>query len=77
MPAAVFQDAGKPLIETLPDPASAPAQMTLEIADAGVCGTDLRLSESLNVPRGAILRRRMNSSRPVKRCAASTGKTGF
>ncbi|QGP81106.1 zinc-binding dehydrogenase [Sphingobium sp. CAP-1] len=56
MRAAVFQEAGKPLvIETVPDPIPGPDQMILEVAQAGICGSDLHMAESPHMPSGLIM----------------------
>lgn len=56
MRAAVFQEAGKPLvIENVADPVPGPDQVILEVAHAGICGSDLHMTESPHMPRGLIL----------------------
>jgi 2-desacetyl-2-hydroxyethyl bacteriochlorophyllide A dehydrogenase len=56
MRAAIFQQAGKPLsIENVPDPTPAPDQVILEVANAGICGSDLHMAQSDHTPAGLIL----------------------
>jgi (R,R)-butanediol dehydrogenase / meso-butanediol dehydrogenase / diacetyl reductase len=47
MRAAVFQEIGKPLaIQTVPDPVPAAGQVVIEVAYAGICGSDLHWTET-------------------------------
>ncbi len=47
MKAAVFKALGQPLVvETLPDPTPRPDQVVVKVAGCGVCGSDLKLTES-------------------------------
>ena len=56
MRAAVFRGAGEPLaIETVADPVPGPDQVILEVANAGICGSDLHMTESAHTPSGLIL----------------------
>lgn len=56
MRAAVFREVGKPLsVETLPDPTPAPNQVILEVANAGICGSDLHMTENSHTPSGLVL----------------------
>lgn len=56
MRAAVFDRVGKPLvIETVPDPVPAADQVILEVANAGICGSDLHMTENPDMPSGIIL----------------------
>lgn len=56
MRAAVFRGAGQPLaIETVADPAPGADQVILEVANAGICGSDLHMAESAHTPAGLIL----------------------
>lgn len=56
MRAAIFHRAGEPLsIEHVPDPTPAADQAILEIANAGICGSDLHMTESEYTPSGLIL----------------------
>ncbi len=56
MRAAVFKEAGKPLvIETVPDPVPEAGQVILEVANAGICGSDLHMVEFGRMPAGTIL----------------------
>ena len=55
MRAALFQAAGRPLsIERVSDPRPAADQVLIEVARAGVCGSDLHMSEFGAVPPGTI-----------------------
>jgi len=56
MRAAVFHEVGKPLaIETVDDPTPAPDQVILQVASAGICGSDLHMTENPQMPSGIIL----------------------
>ena len=56
MRAAVFHQVGSPLaIETVPDPVPGPDQVILKVAHAGICGSDLHMTESPHMPSGLIL----------------------
>ena len=56
MRAAVFHQAGHPLaIERVDDPAPAADQVIIEVAHAGICGSDLHVTEYGFVPDGTIL----------------------
>jgi len=57
MRAAVFREVGKPLsVETVPDPVPAPDQVILEVANAGICGSDLHVTQYPGLaPAGVIL----------------------
>jgi (R,R)-butanediol dehydrogenase/meso-butanediol dehydrogenase/diacetyl reductase len=56
MLAAVFHGSGQPLvIENVPDLIPADDQVILEVAHAGICGSDLHITENGSVPRGTIL----------------------
>jgi (R,R)-butanediol dehydrogenase/meso-butanediol dehydrogenase/diacetyl reductase len=55
MRAALFQAVGEPLcIERLPDPRPAADQVIVQVAGAGICGSDLHMSEYGVVPAGTI-----------------------
>jgi (R,R)-butanediol dehydrogenase/meso-butanediol dehydrogenase/diacetyl reductase len=55
MRAALFQAAGKPLlIERIADPQPRPDQVLIEVHHAGICGSDLHMSEYGAVPEGTI-----------------------
>jgi (R,R)-butanediol dehydrogenase/meso-butanediol dehydrogenase/diacetyl reductase len=55
MRAVVFQGAGKPLrVETVPDPVPAAADVVIEVAHCGICGSDLHLAEHGFSPPGTI-----------------------
>src|SRR5262245_40175876 len=55
MRAAVFQSPGKPLsIENVPDPRAASGRLVLRVAGAGICGSDLHMSE-LRLAPGMIM----------------------
>ncbi|WP_157219749.1 zinc-dependent alcohol dehydrogenase [Flavisphingomonas formosensis] len=56
MRAAVFRQAGSPLtIENIEDPAPASDQVIIEVAHAGICGSDLHVTEYGFVPDGTVL----------------------
>lgn len=56
MRAAVFREMGKPLsVEHVPDPVPTPDQVILEVAHAGICGSDLHMTENPNMAPGIIL----------------------
>ena len=56
MRAAVFRECGKPLvIETVDDPEPAPDQVILEVAHAGICGSDLHMTENPATTPGIVL----------------------
>lgn len=56
MRAAVFHAAGRPLaIETVPDPVPAADQVIVEVANAGICGSDLHMTENPGMTPGIIL----------------------
>ena len=63
MRAAVFQGVGQPLaVATVPDPEPGPSELILAVRAAGICGSDLHLTEIADrsggmtpLPRGAIL----------------------
>jgi (R,R)-butanediol dehydrogenase/meso-butanediol dehydrogenase/diacetyl reductase len=56
MRAAVFQGVGQKLaICEVPDPTPAPDQIILSVAYAGICGSDLHMTESPHMPAGLIL----------------------
>jgi (R,R)-butanediol dehydrogenase/meso-butanediol dehydrogenase/diacetyl reductase len=55
MRAALFQGVGKPLcIERLPDPRPGADQVIIQVAGAGICGSDLHMSEYGVVPAGTV-----------------------
>jgi (R,R)-butanediol dehydrogenase / meso-butanediol dehydrogenase / diacetyl reductase len=55
MRAALFQGAGQPLTVTqVPDPRPTDDQVIIEVAHAGICGSDLHMSEYAAVPAGTI-----------------------
>lgn len=55
MRAAMFHKIGQPLsIEHVPDPTPAPDQVIIEVANAGICGSDLHLTQSDFAPSGLI-----------------------
>jgi (R,R)-butanediol dehydrogenase / meso-butanediol dehydrogenase / diacetyl reductase len=55
MRAALFQGAGQPLaITEVPDPRPADDQVVIEVVHAGICGSDLHMSEYGAVPAGTI-----------------------
>ena len=55
MRAALFQAAGRPLaIERVSDPRPAADQILIEVCRAGICGSDLHMSEFGAVPAGTI-----------------------
>jgi (R,R)-butanediol dehydrogenase/meso-butanediol dehydrogenase/diacetyl reductase len=61
--AAVFRGVGRPLaIETVPDPVPQPGELVLAVRAAGICGSDLHLTEIADrsggmapLPSGAVL----------------------
>ena len=56
MRAAIYQDSGRPLaIEQVPDPRPGSDQIIIEVAHAGICGSDLHVTEHGVIPRGVIL----------------------
>ncbi|WP_030539542.1 zinc-binding dehydrogenase [Sphingobium sp. DC-2] len=56
MRAAIFEGVGKPLsIQTVADPTPAPDQVILTVENAGICGSDLHMSEGEHTPAGLIL----------------------
>lgn len=56
MRAAIFQGVGKPLsIETVLDPTPEPDQVILTVENAGICGSDLHVTEHSHTPTGLIL----------------------
>ncbi len=57
MRAAIFHEAGTPLsIESVADPTPAPDQVILEVANAGICGSDLHITQYPGIlPSGTIL----------------------
>jgi len=57
MRAAIFHKAGSPLsIENVADPTPAPDQVVLEVANAGICGSDLHITQYPGImPPGTIL----------------------
>ena len=56
MRAAIYQASGKPLaIEVVPDPQPGPDQIIIEVAHAGICGSDLHVTEHGVIPSGVIL----------------------
>jgi (R,R)-butanediol dehydrogenase/meso-butanediol dehydrogenase/diacetyl reductase len=55
MRAALFQAAGRPLsIEHISDPTPLPDQILIEVTRAGICGSDLHMSEFGAVPAGTV-----------------------
>lgn len=55
MRAAVFEGAGRPLAVTgVPDPAPGADEVVIEVAHAGICGSDLHMAEYGAVPAGTI-----------------------
>jgi (R,R)-butanediol dehydrogenase/meso-butanediol dehydrogenase/diacetyl reductase len=57
MKAAVFHELGKPLaIEDVPEPTPGPADLVVQVASCGICGTDLH-SSSLppGLPNGTVM----------------------
>ncbi|HUA89221.1 MAG TPA: alcohol dehydrogenase catalytic domain-containing protein, partial [Steroidobacteraceae bacterium] len=55
MRAALFRGAGRPLsIEQVDDPAPRADQILIEVAQSGICGSDLHMSEYGAVPEGTI-----------------------
>jgi (R,R)-butanediol dehydrogenase/meso-butanediol dehydrogenase/diacetyl reductase len=63
MRAAVFRGVGRALaVESVPDPVPGPAELVLAVRDAGICGSDLHLTEIADtsggmspLPVGAVL----------------------
>lgn len=59
MRAAVFKEMSQPLsVETLPDPEPGPAELILRVANCGVCGSDLHMTEPASImplPAGAVM----------------------
>jgi (R,R)-butanediol dehydrogenase/meso-butanediol dehydrogenase/diacetyl reductase len=57
MRAAVFHEAGKPLtIETLPDPTPADGEVVIAVHGAGICGSDLHMTQHPGITRpGTVL----------------------
>jgi (R,R)-butanediol dehydrogenase / meso-butanediol dehydrogenase / diacetyl reductase len=56
MRAAVLREVGKPLVvETVDDPVPAPDQVILQVAKAGICGSDLHMAHNPQMPSGVIL----------------------
>lgn len=56
MRAAVFHKAGEPLrIERVPDPVPADDQVIIAVAGAGICGSDLHVTQHSRMPSGTIL----------------------
>src|SRR5438094_812021 len=57
MRAAVFHEAGKPLsIEQVPDPVPRSDQVIIEVVNAGICGSDLHVTQHPGLmPSGLIL----------------------
>lgn len=56
MRAAIYQASGRPLaIETVADPHPADGQVIIEVANAGICGSDLHVTEFGAIPGGVIL----------------------
>jgi len=56
MRAAIFQGVGKPLsIENVPDPTPDADQVILAVENAGICGSDLHVTEHAHTPSGLIL----------------------
>lgn len=57
MRAAVFREAGRPLdIVTVADPTPGPGQVVLEVHGAGICGSDLHMTQHPGItPEGLIL----------------------
>ena len=56
MRAAVFRGAGQPLsVETVADPVPGADQVVIEVAHAGICGSDLHMAESDHTASGLIL----------------------
>jgi (R,R)-butanediol dehydrogenase / meso-butanediol dehydrogenase / diacetyl reductase len=54
--AAIFQGVGQKLaVENVADPTPAPNQIILSISHAGICGSDLHMTQSTNTPVGLIL----------------------
>ena len=56
MRAAVFHEAGRPLsIERVPDPRPAAGEVLIEVARAGICGSDLQVAKLGAAAPGTIL----------------------
>lgn len=56
MRAAVYEASGRPLaIHEVPDPRPGKDQIIIEVARAGICGSDLHVTEHGVIPRGVIL----------------------
>jgi (R,R)-butanediol dehydrogenase/meso-butanediol dehydrogenase/diacetyl reductase len=56
MRAAIFKGVGKPLsIENVPDPTPDADQVILAVENAGICGSDLHVTEHAHTPSGLIL----------------------
>lgn len=56
MRAAIFEGVGRPLsIRTVDDPTPAPDQVILTVENAGICGSDLHVTEAAHTPPGLIL----------------------
>lgn len=56
MRAAIFHKSGQPLsIEHVADPTPRADQVILEVANAGICGSDLHMTEHAHTPDGLIL----------------------
>jgi len=43
MRAVVFEQVGKLIVQTLPDPTPGPKDLIIEVAAVGICGTDVHL----------------------------------
>jgi (R,R)-butanediol dehydrogenase / meso-butanediol dehydrogenase / diacetyl reductase len=72
MRAAVFQQAGRPLaIETVPDPRPGPDQVIIEVAHAGICGSDLHVTEYGVVAQGTVLGHEFSGT--VVECGSGVG----
>ena len=56
MRAAVFHETGKPLvIESVPDPVPGADQVIIEVVNAGICGSDLHMTQGTYAAAGLIL----------------------
>ena len=56
MRAAIYRAGGRPLaIESVTDPRPAADQVIIEVAHAGICGSDLHVTEHGYIPPGVIL----------------------
>ena len=55
--AAVYQEAGQPLtIETIPDPVPAEDEVVIAVRGAGICGSDLHITQHAGITRpGTVL----------------------